>query len=70
MLVDCANVDRRQTDLDDGLRVWRSFKMGKLLDLIVLDTRNYDRSITSLGMDASTFFSFSIVIIALMRMRD
>ncbi|KAJ4141603.1 hypothetical protein NW768_000818 [Fusarium equiseti] len=39
----------RQTDLDDGLRVWRSFKMGKLLDLIVLDTRNYDRSITSLS---------------------
>ncbi|TQS33901.1 hypothetical protein Golomagni_05739 [Golovinomyces magnicellulatus] len=39
----------RQTDLDDGLRVWRSFQMGKLLDLIVLDTRNYDRSITSLG---------------------
>ncbi|WXC51258.1 hypothetical protein QX201_010959 [Fusarium graminearum] len=38
----------RQTDLDDGLRVWRSFKMGKLLDLIILDTRNYDRSITSL----------------------
>ncbi|SPO06053.1 related to alkaline phosphatase D precursor [Cephalotrichum gorgonifer] len=39
----------RQVDMDDGLRVWRSFKMGKLLDLIVLDTRNYDRSITSLG---------------------
>ncbi|KAH7188274.1 PhoD-like phosphatase-domain-containing protein [Fusarium flagelliforme] len=38
----------RQTDMDDGLRVWRSFKMGKLLDLIILDTRNYDRSITSL----------------------
>ncbi|EWY97745.1 alkaline phosphatase [Fusarium oxysporum NRRL 32931] len=38
----------RQTDLDDGLRVWRSFQMGKLLDLIILDTRNYDRSITSL----------------------
>ena len=38
-----------QTDLDDGLRVWRSFQMGKLMDLIILDTRNYDRSITSLG---------------------
>ncbi|PHH60874.1 hypothetical protein CDD81_1079 [Ophiocordyceps australis] len=38
----------RQTDLDDGLRVWRSFQMGKLLDLIMVDTRNYDRSITSL----------------------
>ncbi|KAM4054509.1 phoD-like phosphatase domain-containing protein [Hirsutella rhossiliensis] len=39
----------RQTDLDDGLRVWRSFQMGKLLDIIMLDTRNYDRSITTLG---------------------
>ncbi|CAN8103461.1 unnamed protein product [Discula destructiva] len=39
----------RQTDLDDNLRVWRSFQMGKLLDLVVLDTRNYDRSITDLG---------------------
>ncbi|PHH81766.1 hypothetical protein CDD82_7936 [Ophiocordyceps australis] len=38
----------RQTDLDDGLRVWRSFQMGKLLDLVMVDTRNYDRSITSL----------------------
>ncbi|KAJ6780407.1 hypothetical protein PWT90_02294 [Aphanocladium album] len=37
----------RQVDLDDGLRIWRSFKMGKLLDLIILDTRNYDRSVTS-----------------------
>ncbi|KAL8992197.1 MAG: hypothetical protein Q9169_007285 [Polycauliona sp. 2 TL-2023] len=39
----------RQVDLDDNLRIWRNFKMGKLMDLIVLDTRNYDRSITSLG---------------------
>lgn len=39
----------RQIDLDDNLRVWRSFQMGKLADLIILDTRNYDRSITSLG---------------------
>ncbi|KAF4589179.1 hypothetical protein GQ602_003068 [Ophiocordyceps camponoti-floridani] len=38
----------RQADPDDGLRVWRSFQMGKLLDLVILDTRNYDRSITSL----------------------
>ncbi|KAK9435616.1 Alkaline phosphatase D-related protein [Metarhizium brunneum] len=38
----------RQTDVDDGLRVWRSFQMGKLMDLIILDTRNYDRSITDL----------------------
>ncbi|KAF4465773.1 alkaline phosphatase [Fusarium albosuccineum] len=34
----------RQTDLDDGLRVWRSFQLGKLMDLIMLDTRLYDRS--------------------------
>lgn len=46
----------RQVDLDDNLRIWRSFKMGKLLDLIVLDTRNYDRSITSLGSLPSTLF--------------
>ncbi|CAJ2502024.1 Uu.00g048770.m01.CDS01 [Anthostomella pinea] len=37
-----------QVDLEDNLRVWRTFQMGNLLDLIVLDTRNYDRSITSL----------------------
>lgn len=49
------DMDCSQTDLDDGLRIWRSFKMGKLLDLIILDTRNYDRSITSLGTDPSPF---------------
>ncbi|KAF2275289.1 uncharacterized protein EI97DRAFT_82702 [Westerdykella ornata] len=38
----------RQVDMDDNLRIWRSFQMGKLLDLIMLDTRNYDRSITDL----------------------
>lgn len=40
--------DLSVTDMDDGLRVWRSFQMGKLLDLIMLDTRNYDRSITDI----------------------
>ena len=34
--------------MDDNLRIWRNFKMGKLFDLIMLDTRNYDRSITTL----------------------
>ncbi|KAE8147732.1 PhoD-like phosphatase-domain-containing protein [Aspergillus avenaceus] len=38
----------RQIDMDDGLRIWRSFKMGNLFDLIMLDTRNYDRSITDI----------------------
>lgn len=28
--------------------IWRSFKIGKLADIILLDTRNYDRSITDL----------------------
>ncbi|KAH8671440.1 alkaline phosphatase-like protein [Xylariales sp. PMI_506] len=45
----------RHVDLDDNLRIWRSFQMGNLLDLIVLDTRNYDRSITDLG---STFTEY------------
>jgi alkaline phosphatase D len=36
----------RQVDLDDDLRVWRSFSMGSLLDLIILDTRHYARDIT------------------------
>lgn len=38
--------------MDDGLRIWRSFKLGNLMDLIMLDTRHYDRSITSLGMSS------------------
>lgn len=32
--------------MDDNLRIWRNFKLGKLVDLIMLDTRQYDRSIT------------------------
>ncbi|KAI6868168.1 hypothetical protein KC323_g3162 [Hortaea werneckii] len=39
----------RQVDMDNNLRIWRSFQFGSLFDLIVLDTRNYDRSITTLG---------------------
>lgn len=38
----------RQVDMDDGLRIWRSFSFGSLFDLIMLDTRVYDRSITDL----------------------
>ena len=34
--------------MDDNLRIWRSFQMGSLFDLIMLDTRQYDRSITDL----------------------
>ncbi|KAK3073175.1 hypothetical protein LTR53_005463 [Teratosphaeriaceae sp. CCFEE 6253] len=38
----------RQVDMDNNLRIWRSFSIGNLFDLIMLDTRNYDRSITTL----------------------
>ena len=34
--------------MDDNLRIWRSFSIGSLFDLIMLDTRQYDRSITDL----------------------
>lgn len=34
--------------MDDNLRIWRSFKIGSLLDLIMLDTRQYDKSITDM----------------------
>lgn len=34
--------------MDDGLRIWRNFQLGNLIDLIMLDTRQYDRSITDL----------------------
>jgi alkaline phosphatase D len=36
----------RQVDTTDGLRIWRQFQYGKLADLFMLDTRNYDRDIT------------------------
>lgn len=34
--------------MDDNLRIWRSFQIGNLLDVVMLDTRQYDRSITDL----------------------
>ncbi|KAI0426081.1 PhoD-like phosphatase [Xylaria sp. FL1042] len=36
----------RQVDMDDNLRIWRNFEFGNLFDLVMLDTRQYDRSIT------------------------
>ncbi|KAL2434648.1 Alkaline phosphatase D [Exophiala dermatitidis] len=38
----------RQVEMGDDLRIWRSFSFGNLLDIIMLDTRQYDRSITDL----------------------
>ncbi|TFK42649.1 PhoD-like phosphatase-domain-containing protein [Crucibulum laeve] len=36
----------RQVDARDQLRIWRNFQIGKLLDLTMLDTRQYDRDLT------------------------
>ena len=36
----------RQVEADDKLRIWRNFQIGKLLDLTMLDTRQYDRDLT------------------------
>ncbi|KIJ34147.1 hypothetical protein M422DRAFT_263800 [Sphaerobolus stellatus SS14] len=36
----------RQVAADDKLRIWRNFQIGQLLDLTMLDTRNYDRDVT------------------------
>jgi len=48
----------RQVEMDDNLRIWRTFSIGTLMDLIMLDTRDYDRvsygfmlSITSTTFD-------------------
>ena len=49
----------RQASLDDNLRIWRSFKMGKLFDLLMLDTRHYDRSITTLGWNNDYIYEIS-----------
>ena len=49
----------RQADMDDNLRIWRTFQMGKLMDLIMLDTRNYDRSITTLDWNDDYVFDIS-----------
>ncbi|KZV93296.1 hypothetical protein EXIGLDRAFT_768193 [Exidia glandulosa HHB12029] len=39
----------RQVAADDKLGIWRNFRIGKLLDLTMLDTRNYDRDVTDDG---------------------
>lgn len=48
-----------QVELDDNLRIWRSFSIGSLLDLIMLDTRQYDRSITDLYWNTDYIHSIS-----------
>ncbi|KAJ6547488.1 PhoD-like phosphatase-domain-containing protein [Mycena capillaripes] len=39
----------RQVSTFDQLRIWRNFQIGKLLDLTMLDTRQYDRDITQVN---------------------
>ncbi|KAJ8520400.1 hypothetical protein ONZ45_g2760 [Pleurotus djamor] len=38
----------RQVDPNNRLRIWRNFQIGKLIDLTMLDTRQYSRDITDL----------------------
>ncbi|KAJ4480605.1 PhoD-like phosphatase-domain-containing protein [Lentinula edodes] len=45
----------RQVTVDDKLRIWRNFEIGKLLDLTMLDTRQYDRDITDLYYNTGTY---------------
>ncbi|KAL6710738.1 hypothetical protein ACN47E_007795 [Coniothyrium glycines] len=49
----------RQIDMDDNLRIWRNFRLGKLLDLVMLDTRSYDRSITRVGWNDEYVYEIS-----------
>ncbi|KAH9001195.1 PhoD-like phosphatase-domain-containing protein [Lactarius akahatsu] len=46
----------RQVDVDDKLRIWRNFQIGKLLDLTMLDTRNYDRDLTDVIVNTISSF--------------
>ncbi|ESK93059.1 alkaline phosphatase [Moniliophthora roreri MCA 2997] len=36
----------RQVAADDQFRIWRNFQVGQLMDLSMLDTRQYDRDLT------------------------
>jgi len=44
----------RQVKMDNNLRIW-----GDLMDLIMLDTRQYDRSITDLYWDTDSVHEIS-----------
>ena len=38
----------RQVETGDDLRIWRVFQFGKLVDLYMMDTRQYNRDLTDL----------------------
>lgn len=49
----------RQVDTTDSLRIWRSFRYGKLADLFLLDTRNFDRDITDVYYNTDAIAAIS-----------
>ena len=49
----------RQVEMDDNLRIWRNFEIGSLFDLIMLDTRQYDRGITDLYFNTDYIHAIS-----------
>ncbi|KAG6883107.1 hypothetical protein C0993_007797 [Termitomyces sp. T159_Od127] len=55
----------RQVTPDDKLRVWRNFQIGKLLDLTMLDTRQYDRDVTDVGYNTECEFPLHFTVTSL-----
>ncbi len=51
----------RQVDADDKLRIWRNFQIGKLLDLTMLDTRQYDRDLTDVSDKCLAYDEFYLL---------
>lgn len=49
----------RQVDTTDSLRIWRKFQVGKLADILMLDTRQYDRDITDVYYNTDYVASIS-----------
>ncbi|KAJ7156048.1 PhoD-like phosphatase-domain-containing protein [Mycena crocata] len=50
----------RQVSTFDQLRIWRNFQIGKLLDLTMLDTRQYDRDVTDVNYNHTVVVSLSM----------
>ncbi|CAK5264257.1 unnamed protein product [Mycena citricolor] len=51
----------RQVSTFDKLRIWRNFQIGKLLDLTMLDTRQYDRDVTDVNYNHDLVVALSTV---------
>lgn len=49
----------RQVSTTNSLRIWRSFRYGKLADLFLLDTRNFDRDITDIYWNTAAIAAMS-----------